>query len=83
MTADDAPPTTSKSSAVRAEAADAFDQGSTLIGRTVTINRPRDELYAYFRDFAKLPTFMDPHPLGGEGPRRQDRRVGRRHHRGA
>ena len=25
----------------------------------MTINRPREELYAYWRDFTKLPTFMD------------------------
>ena len=30
-----------------------------LIARAVTINRPADELYAYFRDFANLPTFME------------------------
>jgi uncharacterized membrane protein len=40
---------------------DAFpqDRGDTLIGRSVTINRPRAELYAYWRDFARLPTFME------------------------
>lgn len=30
-----------------------------LIGRTVTINRPRDELYAFWRDFRNLPRFME------------------------
>lgn len=30
-----------------------------VIGRTVTINRSREELYAVWRDFAALPTFMD------------------------
>lgn len=30
-----------------------------LSARAVTINRPADELYAYFRDFANLPTFME------------------------
>lgn len=30
-----------------------------VTGRTVTINRPRDELYAYWRDFANLPRFME------------------------
>nr|WP_047167171.1 SRPBCC family protein [Sphingomonas sp. Y57] len=59
---DDAPPSTSK------QRDDALDEvvaggveakGDTLIGRTVTINRPRAELYAYWRDFTKLPTFMD------------------------
>jgi len=55
---DDAPPSTSKSSAVVAEATrDAT--GDTLIGRTVTINRPRQDLFDYWRDFSNLPTFMD------------------------
>jgi uncharacterized membrane protein len=31
----------------------------TVVGRTVTINRPRAELYAFWRDFAKLPLFME------------------------
>ena len=58
---DDAPPTTSKSNDAREAAVQALPdaKGDTLIGRTVTINRPRHELYAYWRDFAKLPTFMD------------------------
>ena len=30
-----------------------------VTGRTVTINRPREELYAYWRDFANLPRFME------------------------
>jgi uncharacterized membrane protein len=29
-----------------------------VVGRTVTINRPRAELYAYWRDSANLPRFM-------------------------
>jgi uncharacterized membrane protein len=31
----------------------------TIIGRTVTINRPRGELFAFWRDFTNLPRFMD------------------------
>ncbi len=31
----------------------------SLVARAVTINRPADELYAYFRDFSNLPTFME------------------------
>ncbi|MFC0304962.1 SRPBCC family protein [Rhizorhabdus histidinilytica] len=59
---DDAPPATSK------QRDDALDEvaggavepkGDSLTGRTVTINRPRAEVYAYWRDFATLPTFMD------------------------
>jgi uncharacterized membrane protein len=30
-----------------------------LVGRTVTINRPREELYAFWRDFRNLRLFMD------------------------
>lgn len=58
---DDAPPTTSKSRETREAALQTLTEtrGDTLIGRTVTINRPRAELYAYWRDFARLPTFMD------------------------
>lgn len=31
----------------------------TLVGRTVTIRRPREQLYAFWRDFTKLPDFME------------------------
>lgn len=30
-----------------------------LVGRTVTVNRPKDELYREWRDFTKFPRFMD------------------------
>ncbi|TRO96205.1 SRPBCC family protein [Glycocaulis profundi] len=30
----------------------------TVVGRTVTIHRPRAELYAFWRDFSNLPGFM-------------------------
>lgn len=30
-----------------------------VVGRTVTINRPREELYAFWRDFKNLPQFME------------------------
>ncbi len=46
---DDAPSTTAKH----------LDGDRELVGRAVTINRPRAELYAYFRDFANLATFME------------------------
>lgn len=57
---DDAPTSTMK----RGNPADHREDGDTLSGKTVvatavTINRPVQEIYAYFRDFAKLPTFMD------------------------
>jgi len=35
------------------------DDAGDLIGRTVTINRPRQELYDFWRDFRNLPLFMD------------------------
>lgn len=58
---DDAPPTTTKDADTRQAAAGAISEehGDSLIGRTVTINRPRAELYAYWRDFANLPRFLD------------------------
>lgn len=46
---DDAPPTTGKH----------LHGDRELVGSAVTINRPSAELYAYFRDFANLPTFME------------------------
>ena len=64
--ADDAPLTTSKRASAAVDAVldtliDKPGQGDadTLIGRTVTINRPRAELFAYWRDLTNLPTFMD------------------------
>jgi uncharacterized membrane protein len=39
-------------------AVDADDTGD-LIGRTVTINAPRQALYAFWRDFRNLPLFME------------------------
>lgn len=58
---DDAPLSTSKSShAVAQASAELVERnGDTLVGRTVTINRPRAELFAYWRDFTRLPSFMD------------------------
>ncbi len=64
--ADDAPLTASKRGNAAVDAAttsliDKPEQGDadTLFGRSVTINRPREELFAYWRDFTKLATFMD------------------------
>lgn len=58
---DDAPASTSKRSAVVDAAALTLveGEGASLSGRTVTINRPRAELFAYWRDFANLASFMD------------------------
>lgn len=60
-TRDDAPLAASKRSEAvdEAKAAMGADTGDTLVARAVTINRPRADLYAYFRDFRNLPTFMD------------------------
>ena len=35
------------------------DDSGDLIGRTVTINAPRQALYAFWRDFRNLPLFME------------------------
>lgn len=32
---------------------------ATIVGRTVTINRPRAEVYAFLRDFRNMPRFME------------------------
>lgn len=54
---DDAPVTTAKGEPPE----NGFPEGSgnTLIGQSVTINRPRQELYDYWRDFSHLPSFME------------------------
>ena len=58
--ADDAPPTTSKLDAVAAEAKKALgDAQGQLIGKSVTINKPAAELWAFWRDFSNLPHFME------------------------
>ncbi len=35
------------------------DGDLAYVGRSVTINRPRSELFAFWRDFQNLPTFME------------------------
>ncbi|HSX53867.1 MAG TPA: SRPBCC family protein [Sphingomonas sp.] len=64
--ADDAPLSTSKRTSAAVDAAigtliDKPGQGDadSLVGRSVTINRPRAELFAYWRDLTNLATFMD------------------------
>lgn len=54
--ADDAPSTTAKHGDPDPGAG---EKGDSLVGRSVTINRPAAELYAYFRDFSNLASFMD------------------------
>lgn len=58
---DDAPPATSKDRdrIDQASAALTDERGDTLLGRSVTINRPVREVYRFFRDFSNLPSFME------------------------
>jgi len=58
---DDAPLATSKDSAAVDVAGDALvePRGDTLVGRAVTINRRRAELFAYWRDLTQLASFME------------------------
>jgi uncharacterized membrane protein len=58
---DDAPASTAKDPRHRYEATAAFTdaKGDQVVGRAVTINKPAAELFAYFREFARLPTFME------------------------
>lgn len=56
---DDAPLSAAKNPNPIAERGDlAARRGDVLVGRSVTINRPREELYAFWRDFTNLPHFM-------------------------
>ena len=63
--ADDAPLSASKHSGAAQDATESLiekpGQGNadSIVGRAVTINRPVAELYAYWRDFGNLATFMD------------------------
>jgi len=54
----DAPPTAARDADVRRTAAGREDEDA-VIGRTVTIDRPRDDIYAFWRDFSNLPRIMD------------------------
>ena len=58
---DDAPLSTSKHSVAQQPLRDSMSEGKdgSVVGRSVTINRPRDELYRYWRDFANLPSFLE------------------------
>jgi uncharacterized membrane protein len=56
---DDAPLTAAKHpNPMAAHGELAAQRGDVLVGRSVTINRPREELYAFWRDFNNLPLFM-------------------------
>jgi uncharacterized membrane protein len=41
------------------ESARNTEEGKALVGRTVTIGKPRQELYQVWRDFSRFPEFMD------------------------
>ncbi len=56
---DDAPPTTWKRGDSLGAAAISARKDDAIVARAVTINRPVAEVFAYFRDFANLPTFME------------------------
>lgn len=58
---DDAPLTASKRHDAVDQATETLiePKGDSIVGRAVTINRPKGELFAYWRDFANLATFME------------------------
>jgi uncharacterized membrane protein len=56
----DAPPSTAKDPNPAAAGLGLQDEDiGDLVGRTVTINAPRQALYAFWRDFRNLPLFLD------------------------
>jgi uncharacterized membrane protein len=57
----DAPLSSAKNPDARATAVADADvaKDDTLVGRTVSIERPRAEVYAFWRDFRNLPQFME------------------------
>jgi len=55
---DDAPASTAKNPS-RTSALPPDEAGHELVGRTVAINRPREELYDFWRDFRNLARFME------------------------
>jgi uncharacterized membrane protein len=60
-TTDDAPIAASKRDDAIAQATETLvePKGDSLSGRAVTINRSRSELFAFWRDFSNLATFME------------------------
>lgn len=55
---DDAPLTTARDSDIESGAAGREDE-TAIIGRTVTVDRPREEIYAFWRDFPNLAAVME------------------------
>jgi uncharacterized membrane protein len=58
-TAHDDAPLSAARKADAAAAGLAARSDDTLLGHTVCINRPRSELYAFWREFSHLPAFME------------------------
>jgi uncharacterized membrane protein len=58
---DDAPLSAAKSPNAAALSGDhvTAEKGDVLVGRSVTIDRPRQELYEFWRNFEQLPRFME------------------------
>lgn len=50
---------TTQDDAPKRAARDDKDGELAIVGRSVLINRPRQELFAFWRDFTNLPTFME------------------------
>lgn len=55
---DDAPATAARDNERLAEE-EGRDGETAIVGRTVTINRPREEVYAFWRDFTNLPRVIE------------------------
>jgi uncharacterized membrane protein len=55
---DDAPASAGRDADTRAQESGREGENA-VIGRTVTINRPREEIYAFWRDFTNLPGVME------------------------
>jgi uncharacterized membrane protein len=55
----DAPLSSAKDPNPAASGLAVADEDAELVGRTVSIDRPRQELYAFWRDFRNLPLFME------------------------
>lgn len=58
---DDAPLTTSKQSSAADDASASLTEakGDNLVGKTVTINRSRQEIYDFWRDVSNMPRVME------------------------
>jgi uncharacterized membrane protein len=55
----DAPPATARDPNPAAAGLGSDADQDSLVERTITVNRPRHELYAFWREFRNLPLFME------------------------